>query len=68
MRALLITALLVGLIGCAAEPVFLKHPGTGQTAKCGPYYDTFGRTGVAEAMREAQCIQDYKDQGFVRAP
>lgn len=41
---------------------------TGKTAQCGPYY-----TGLAPdfklqgiAMRESQCIQDYKEQGFVR--
>ena len=52
-------------VGACTDAVMLRHPDTGRTAKCGPYLwdDT-----VSLAMREAQCIQDFKEQGFVRVP
>lgn len=47
------------------EPVYLRNPGTGQIVRCGPYHP--GNAG-ANAIREVQCIKDYKEQGYIRIP
>ena len=56
------------LTSCAlyhTEPVFLKHPTSGKTVQCGPYkMVSMDNTDVA--LRELQCIQDFKDQGYQR--
>ena len=53
---------------CArTEAVYLKNSGTGQVVQCGPY-DNRSLKSAATAVREAQCIQDYKEQGFARVP
>lgn len=62
MWKLWITAVL--LAGCATSPVYLRHP-DGRTAKCGPY-DARPINSFSSAERERGCIQDFKDQGFVR--
>ena len=62
----LIPILLI-LAACTTDPVFMRHPETGQTVQCGPY-DSGGVKATAAALHEAQCIQDYKEQGFVRVP
>ena len=59
--------LLLLLAACGTTPVVMVNPETGATVQCGPY-----RTGSysigsdAAAAREAQCIRDYKEQGYVR--
>lgn len=66
MRLILVFVLL--LAGCAATNVaVLRHSGTGQTVKCGPYL-AGGRAADAGAAREARCISDYQRQGFKRVP
>ena len=58
--------LAVGMLaGCTSAPVFLKHPVTGETAQCGPYKNT-GMAANAGALREAQCVSDYRAQGYQR--
>lgn len=58
----------VALGGCETTPVKMVHPKTGKVVQCGPYYTglspDFKLQGIA--MRESQCIQDYKEQGYVR--
>lgn len=66
IRNLLYMTALVVLMGCT-QTVYMKHPATGKTVQCGPYRST-GIPAMAGAMREAQCIQDYKEQGYVRVP
>ncbi len=53
--------------GCAAmtEPVVLKNPITGAVAQCGPYNNSAYQSGPS-AIREQQCITDYRAQGFLR--
>ena len=51
-------------LGACTEAVILRHPETGNTVKCGPYSES----SVANSMREVQCIQDYKEQGYMRVP
>ena len=62
------------VVGCGTqtEPVYLKNSSTGEVVQCGPYGNDPSIYGTnvpqAVAMREAQCIRDYKEQGFVRVP
>ena len=67
MRWIILVAIL-GLASCATAPVLMRNQATGQTAKCGPFSttDNYG-SAEAAAMQERQCIQDYKEQGFVRS-
>jgi hypothetical protein len=58
MRYTLVVLLL--LAGCTA-PVTMVNPQSGQTAKCGPFPNTWGTPD-----REAKCIDDYRSQGYVR--
>lgn len=56
--------LLLFLAGCQTAPVIMQNP-QGQTVQCGPYPEG-GMQGINTAAREAQCVQDYKEQGYVR--
>ncbi len=68
MKKVPFIALLVVLAGCTmTEPVYMKNLQTGLVVKCGPY-DGRPLQSLASAQRESQCIQDYKEQGFVRVP
>jgi hypothetical protein len=64
----LVVPLILLLAACSSTvPVKMRHPKTGQVVQCGPY-DTSGMRHIAAAQHEAQCIQDYKEQGYVRVP
>jgi hypothetical protein len=68
LSALALAAPLV-LVACqyATAPVVLKHPKTGKIVQCGPYWianDAKDMSGVARMERG--CIEDYKEQGYVR--
>jgi uncharacterized lipoprotein YajG len=57
------------LAACQTTPVTMRNVSTGQTATCGPFYTglsggEFRMQGIA--MREAQCIKDFKEQGYIR--
>ncbi len=64
-RYYLLGAFLV-LAACATAPVNLRHPGTGQTAQCGPYPGYTGAEQAASVAREARCISDFQRQGYER--
>jgi uncharacterized lipoprotein YajG len=69
MRAKWLTLIVAAplLAGCEqTEPVLMRDP-SGRVVQCGPY-DNRAMISAAFAFREAQCIQDYKEQGFVRVP
>ena len=61
VRLILGMALILG--GCTS--VYLRHPETGETVKCGPY---FGEPGSDHSARVLQrgCIEDYERQGYER--
>jgi hypothetical protein len=69
-RAIALTIMgctVLALGACTDSKSYMKNPTTGEVVTCGgrhPY------TVVESAVqrREAQCIQDYKEQGFVRIP
>lgn len=61
---LVFVVLAVLLSGCAS-PIIMRHP-DGRTTNCQASVTNYGAVFVRE--REAQCIKDFKEQGFVRQP
>lgn len=59
--------LFVVAAACARQttPIVMKHPETGKIVQCGPY-PASGIGSIGTPDREAQCIRDYKGQGYVR--
>lgn len=58
---------LILLSGCADSTVYLKNQQTSEVVKCGGVHAvTLAESAIQQ--REAQCIQDYKERGFVRVP
>lgn len=53
------------LVVACTKAVVLVNPETGQMVQCGPY-STSAFVANANALRERQCIEDYKEQGYVR--
>ena len=56
----------LAIAACAAPAVTMRHPATGKTVVCGPYAERGPNGPIASAMHETQCINDFKEQGFVR--
>lgn len=56
--------------GCTTPEVMLKHPQTGQVARCGGNGGAFFTGGlIGQAIQEtndAKCAQAYMEQGFQR--
>jgi hypothetical protein len=70
LSRLSVIGLVVLLAGCTSA-IKLRHPVTGQEAKCGPYHVgplSFGDTYALAAERERRCLDDYQRQGDVRVP
>lgn len=59
MRHLLLLSVL--LVAACTSPITMRNPQTGAVAQCGPYANTW-----TTEVREAQCIRDFKEQGYVR--
>lgn len=55
------------LTACADSTTYLKNEKTGQVVTCGSTHPVTIMEFAIE-KREAQCIEDYKQQGFVRVP
>lgn len=66
MRYIVILFLVILIAGCT-QTVYMKNQKTSEVVECGPY-QAGGIPALAGAMREAQCIRDYKEQGYVRTP
>lgn len=61
----LLALLLISTAACTSESIYMKKDAT--VVKCGsPHFSSL--SDYAIQAREAQCIQDYKEQGFVRVP
>lgn len=56
------------LAGCVMTPVTLRHPQTGATVQCGPYFAASAAHLYTQQEREARCITDYQLQGYQRVP
>jgi hypothetical protein len=65
MRALIPLFLL--LSGCIDSSVYLKNPRTGEVVKCGSLHGTSYFESNVQA-NDFHCINDYKEQGYVRIP
>jgi hypothetical protein len=64
----IVCLVIASLAGCSqTPPVYMKNPSTGLSATCGPYKNN-DLNATAGAMQEHQCIEDYKEQGYVRSP
>ena len=54
------------LAACARPAVQLRHPGTGQTATCGPYAAAGPIRSQTLGAQERACVEDYEKQGYQR--
>lgn len=67
-----VSPLLIAACSTYTEPVQMIHPQTGELRTCGPYFLQNNFDGVVQSheataiAQEAQCIRDYKEQGYVR--
>lgn len=73
MIALIKTAPLVAVAFALAaclriEAVRLKHPETGHVVQCGPYTGMTAADKAATVIIQRGCVQDFKEQGYVRIP
>ncbi len=71
MRYFVAAVLCVGLVtGCTTPEVMLRHPETGQVARCGGNGGAFFTGGlIGHAIQEtndAKCAQAFLEQGFQR--
>jgi hypothetical protein len=67
MRRLAVVVISVVLGSGCTFPVTLRHPESGATVRCGPYYYT--RTpavATAAGAKEARCVEEYERQGYLR--
>jgi hypothetical protein len=58
--------LLAGLSSCTTETIYMKNRATGETAICGAHPMAFPIYATIAATHDQECVQNYKDQGFVR--
>ena len=65
MKPLLLVLVLL-VAGCQTTAVLLKHPTTGKVIQCGPFSKAGNVGELAAAQHESQCIQDFKEQGYLR--
>lgn len=55
------------LCACTNSTTYLKNEKTGKVVTCGgTHFVSLAEWAIQK--REAQCIEDYKSQGFVRVP
>jgi hypothetical protein len=68
MRYFIVLCSLFVLAACATQPVQLRHPQTGKVVECGPYETYNASSKQTAAIRERGCIEDFKQQGYMRLP
>jgi len=68
MMRLIALILLFGLslAACTTETIYMKNRATGETATCGAHPMAFPIYATIAATHDQECVQNYKDQGFVR--
>jgi hypothetical protein len=59
---------LLALGACSTDIIYMKNPATGQTATCGGHPLAFPIYATVAASHDGECVQDYKEQGYVRVP
>ena len=66
MRHFLALFLLCALAGCSTETIYMKNQTTGEVATCGDHPLAFPIYATIAATHDQECVQNYRDQGFVR--
>jgi len=69
-RAIWVGGLMAGcvaLAGCTTEVIQMRNPTTGQVATCGNHSLAFPIYATIASTHDHECVQDYKEQGYVRA-
>lgn len=67
MRSIYVFGSALLLVGCTNSTTYLKNPKNGEIVTCGGEHPiTVMEFAVKD--REAKCIDDYKEQGFIRVP
>jgi hypothetical protein len=64
LLAIALCSLMAGA-GCVNNRVYLKNTATGEVVKCGTTH-VGPLLALAAQSDEAQCVNDYKEQGYVR--
>jgi hypothetical protein len=59
---------LVGLTACTTESIYMKNPASGEVAECGGHPLAFPIYATIAATHDADCVRDYKEQGWLRVP
>lgn len=62
----LVLALLMLLPACTTETIHMRNPSTGDLATCGAHPLAFPIYATIAATHDHDCVQDYKEQGYVR--
>jgi hypothetical protein len=57
---------LLAISACTTETVYMKNQATGAAATCGGHPLAFPIYATIAATHDQECVQDYKDQGYVR--
>jgi hypothetical protein len=65
-RVIWAIAACLALGGCT-EAIQMRNPSTGQVATCGNHPLAFPIYATIAATHDHECVQDYKDLGYVRA-
>ena len=66
MRFWVLVGSLFALGACTTETIYMKNRTTGETAICGAHSMAFPIYATVAATHDQECVQNYKDQGFVR--
>jgi hypothetical protein len=64
---LLAPLLLLATAGCT-ETISMRNPATGEVATCGAHPLAFPIYATIASTHDRECVQDFKEQGYVRAP
>ena len=67
MRFLLAALGALALAGCT-QTMYMKDPKTGVVAECGDHPAVFVIYAMVASGHDEQCVQDYKQEGYVRVP
>lgn len=70
MRAYVIAVAAAGMtiaLGGCTEAIRMTNPTTGQVATCGNHPLLFPIYATVASTNDRDCVQDFKEQGYVRA-
>ena len=67
-NARLSTAILLLALTSCTESIYMKDPKTSIVATCGNHPMAFPIYATIAASKDQDCVQNYKEQGYVRVP